>query len=324
MWLVKPCRKSLKGTAMLSWKFKIFKILFYLQHFLSHRFYKKSASKGDAAILRYYREKAEKNIQPKNSHYKTINNTSFKGLYIENKKCKSNKVILYFHGGGYVFGSAKSELAIAHYLSKYSGANIYSLDYRLAPEHPFPHAIDDALNAYLFLFDQGYSAKNIVVAGLSAGGGLAVATLLKLRDSGVQLLPSCAICFSPWFDLKYRTELFKHSKYEKDFLINSIDYEFRKKWPTMYLSEISPLNPLASPYHGDLKGLPPMFIQMSKEEILYTGTMRFVDKAALANVSIQLDVWDDMPHGWQALAAFLPEAQYAIQNAGEYIKNIMN
>ena len=226
-----------------------------------------------------------------------------------------DKVILYVHGGGYVMGSAGSHRDMTSRLSKASGARVLSLNYRLAPEHPFPAPVDDTVAAYKWLLAQGISPSNIAVAGDSAGGGLAFGALLAIRDAG-EPLPAAGIGISPWVDMEGTGE----SMTTRAAVDPVVQKEGLLGMAKLYLGDADPKNPLAAPLHGNLAGLPPLFIQVGDSETLLDDSNRITERARKAGVDVTLKVWDEMPHVWHLFAPILPEGQQAIDEIGAFFK----
>jgi acetyl esterase/lipase len=225
-------------------------------------------------------------------------------------------VILYLHGGGYVGGSISTHRDLAARISRVSKARVLIIDYRLAPEHPFPAALEDAVAAYRWLVStNGISPDNLIIAGDSAGGGLTVASLVKLRDEGIAL-PAAAICLSPWTDLGCTGESMK-TKAKSDPFITPRDGEFMAN---LYLKGADPCNPLASPLYADLQGLPPILILVGTSEILLDDSVRLANRAKATGVDVKLDIWKDMIHVFPAFAAVAPEGRQAIERIGEFIQ----
>lgn len=225
------------------------------------------------------------------------------------------KVVLYVHGGGYVMGSAGSHRDVTGRLSKAAGARVLSLNYRLAPEHPFPAPVDDAVAAYRWLLAQGISPGNIAVAGDSAGGGLAIATLLALRDAG-EPLPAAGIGISPWVDMEGTGE----SMTTRAAVDPVVQKEGLLGMAKLYLGDADPKNPLAAPLHADLAGLPPLLLQVGDAETLLDDSTRLAEKASAAGVDVTLKVWDEMPHVWHLFAPILPEGRQAIDEIGSFFQ----
>ena len=225
------------------------------------------------------------------------------------------KVVLYVHGGGYVMGSAGSHRDVTGRLSKAAGARVLSLNYRLAPEHPFPAPVDDAVAAYRWLLAQGISPGNIAVAGDSAGGGLAIATLLALRDAG-EPLPAAGIGISSWVDMEGTGE----SMTTRAAVDPVVQKEGLLGMAKLYLGDADPKNPLAAPLHADLAGLPPLLLQVGDAETLLDDSTRLAERARAAGVDVTLKVWDEMPHVWHLFAPILPEGRQAIDEIGSFFQ----
>ena len=189
------------------------------------------------------------------------------------------------------------------------------LGYRLAPEHPFPAALEDSVRAYEWLINsEGYNPKKLIIAGDSAGGGLTIATLVKLRDQGVSL-PAAAVCLSPWTDLAATGESIKTKLHEDPFISpDELIFDAR-----LYLGKTDPKNPYASPLYANFKGLPPLCIQVGSAEIILDDSTRLAKRAKEAGVEEQLDIWEDMIHVFQAFAVLAPESIEGINKIGEFI-----
>ncbi|MHA2009457.1 MAG: alpha/beta hydrolase [Promethearchaeota archaeon] len=236
--------------------------------------------------------------------------------FISTPGAAEESVVLYLHGGGYVLGSIKSHKEFGSRISRASNSRVLLLDYRRAPESPYPAALEDAVAAYKWLIEnEGINPKNIIIGGESAGGGLTIATLLKLRDTGITL-PAAAIVLSPFADLDITGETIR-SKAKEDPLVNASDLFFDS---SLYVGEDDPKNPYISPVYADLKGLPPMIIQVGSSEILLSDSIRIAEKAKTAGVDVILDIWEDMIHMFQLFASFAPEGQEAIEKLGKFIQ----
>jgi len=228
---------------------------------------------------------------------------------------EAGRVVLYLHGGGYFFGSPRTHRPLTTRLARLSASRVLALRYRLAPEHPFPSAVEDAVLAYNTLLNQGVSPKRIVVAGDSAGGGLALATLVKLKERQVPL-PSGALCFSPWTDLAVTGKSVKLNA-ESCAMFSE---EALRRAARQYLGDFSPFHPLASPLYANLEGLPPLLVHVSDTELLADDSMRLVDFARQAGVNAHLEIYHDQPHVWQ-LFPLLPEATDSLQKAAQAVKD---
>ena len=224
------------------------------------------------------------------------------------------RVILYLHGGGYVIGSVRTHRVLLAHLARAAKARVLALDYRLAPETPFPGPIDDTVNAYQWLLSEGIEPTNMAIAGDSAGGGLVVAALVALKSVG-EPLPAAGVCISPWSDME-STGGSMMTNSESD---PSVSKERLLKLAGIYLNGKNPQAPLASPIHADLTGLPPLLLQVGSIEVLLDDSTMLKEQAHKAGVSVQMEVWDDMPHVWHHYAPILPEARKAISKIGEFL-----
>jgi monoterpene epsilon-lactone hydrolase len=227
----------------------------------------------------------------------------------------ADRVIVYLHGGGYVVGSVRTHRLLVADLSRATGARVLSVDYRLAPEHPFPAAVEDAVTACRFVRRGGVAPARMAVAGDSAGGGLTVATLLALRDAR-EPLPAAAVCLSPWLDLSLSGE----SMRTKETVDPMIHLDGARLMAERYLGGADARSPLASPLFAELAGLPPLLIQVGTAETLLDDSTRFAARARAAGVAVELEEWEDMFHVWHAFAFVLPEAREAIARIGAFLR----
>ena len=224
--------------------------------------------------------------------------------------------ILYLHGGGYCIGSINTHRVLVAHLAIACGVRALAVDYRLAPEHPFPAAVDDATAAYRWLLARDVAPERIVVAGDSAGGGLTVATLVALRDARLPR-PAAGVCLSPWVDLEGIGE----SMTRCAALDPMVQRDGLLRMARAYLGAADPRSPLAAPLYADLRGLPPLLIQVGTAETLLDDSVRLADRARAAGVDVTLEPWDDMIHVWQAFVGLLPEAGQAITRIGEFVRS---
>ncbi len=224
-------------------------------------------------------------------------------------------VFVYLHGGAYVLGSPTTHRALAARISRATGLSAFVPDYRLAPEYPFPAAVDDAVAAYRWLVTNGTSPDRIVVGGDSAGGGLTAAMLLALRDAG-DPLPCAAVMISPWTDLAATGESLK-TRQDADPMIYSHKISESAQ---MYLGDADATTPLASPLYGDLAGLPPSLIHVGTAEVLLDDSTRLAARLEAAGVEVSLDVYEDMFHVWHYFAGLLPESDEAIDAIGRFVR----
>jgi epsilon-lactone hydrolase len=225
-----------------------------------------------------------------------------------------HRVLLYLHGGGYVIGSINSHRAMIARIARASRARAIAIDYRLAPEHPFPAAVEDATRAYRWLLAQGNAARDMVIAGDSAGGGLTLAVLATLRTAG-DPMPAAAVTISPWTDLEGTGDSMR-SNAGRD---QTVAVEDLGEMARMYLGTSDPKNPLASPLYADFRGFPPLLIQVGAAEGLLDDSTRVAKRAKAAGVEVQLEIWEDMVHVWQIYAKLLPAGQEAIDKIGKFI-----
>lgn len=237
------------------------------------------------------------------------------GIEVTVQGVDAETVILYFHGGVYVIGSAAASVPLVGDLARRAAAKVITLDYRLAPEHPYPAAVDDARAAYEGLLAQGVAPVQIVLAGESAGGGLAVATLLALRERGVPL-PSCGYLMSPYVDLTLSGDTLVEKRAVDPLLTPEA---LRARIPD-YLGGANASDPFISPIFADLTELPPLLIQVGTHEILLSDALRLGERAAISDVAVTLDATPGVPHVFQAYASVLDEAGAALDRGADFIK----
>lgn len=229
----------------------------------------------------------------------------------------AGQAVLYFHGGAFVMGSVITHRPMLSRLALACQCRVLSLDYRLAPEYPFPAGLDDCVTAYHWLLAQGIEPGQIVVSGDSAGGNLALALLLKLRDTGAPL-PAAAVCLSPVTDLE-GTRLSRRTKAKVDPILGK--GMSNTGLPASYTGEYDVQHPYISPLFADLHGLPPVLIHVGTDEILYDDAIEFVERARQAGVDAQVVIWPRMWHVFQILAPTLPEARQSLAQMGQFIKD---
>jgi acetyl esterase/lipase len=228
---------------------------------------------------------------------------------------EAEHVILYFHGGAYAVGTAASSVGLASDLGRRARARLVSVDYRLAPEHPYPAALEDAVAVYRGLIASGRSPSAIAIAGESAGAGLVAATLVTLMRAGLPL-PSAALMMSPWVDLTLSGD----SMSEKCELDPALTPEGLKRRVGDYVGAGDPADGLLSPIFADLTGLPPLLVQVGSHEILLDDATRLAARAAAADVAVTLQVTPEVPHVFQAFASMLDEAGAALTEAGAFLR----
>ena len=229
--------------------------------------------------------------------------------------CDKQKAILYVHGGGYAIGSITSHRGLAARLADECGCAALLFNYRLAPENPYPAALHDVAAVYEWLIANDYLPENIIFAGDSAGGGLALATLLYLKDKK-KAMPRCAVLLSPWADLTGT----QASHHENIMLDPLIDPNSALLWSKLYANGMPLNSPYISPIFGDFSGLPPLIIHVGTEEMLLDDSKRVFEAAQKANVDVEFEIWDGMVHVFHQFWHILPEAKTAFQKIGNFVK----
>jgi monoterpene epsilon-lactone hydrolase len=226
--------------------------------------------------------------------------------------------VLYVHGGGYVIGSLDSHRHLVAELGRASNAVALALDYRLAPEHPFPAPVDDALAGYRFLLAQGFKPGRIAIAGDSAGGGLVVAAMVAIREAGLPQ-PSCGWCLSPWIDM----EAIGESMQSKAAIDPMVQKAGILDMAGLYLGGADPRSPLAAPLYADLAGIAPLLIQVGAAETLLDDAIRLAQRAGAADVYVDLQIWPEMVHVWPLFHPELQAGKRAIDAAGNFIHALL-
>jgi len=229
------------------------------------------------------------------------------------KASAKKRIILYFHGGGYHWGSPQTHRQLIYHLCEFAEATCYAPDYRLAPENPFPAALNDAVDSYLALLAKGFSANQIIVGGDSAGGGLTLALLLRVKELK-HPMPIAAFCLSPWCDLTESTR----SRRTKSPVDPMLTADMARRWAFGYASSEEFLNPLVSPLFGNFSGLPPILVHVGSEEILLDDAVRLKDKD---EADITVKVWPEMIHVFHFFADVLPTGMQALKEIGDFIKS---
>jgi acetyl esterase/lipase len=254
---------------------------------------------------------------PKNMEISRINIAGVKCEWISPADYKGNKIIIYFHGGGYVLGSVNTARGFAIQLARYCEEKVLTVDYRLAPENPFPAALEDAMLVYHGLLEQDVSPNDIILMGDSAGGGLSLAAVLSLKDIN-EPLPGAVICLSPWTDLAATGESNKlNAKLDPIFgggggVINPRDYAGSEELT----------NPLISPLYGDYDNFPPILIHVGTDEVILDDSIRLAEKAIEAGVHVSIKVWKGMWHVFTTQGNGLPEARQSLKEIAAFIKEI--
>ena len=235
--------------------------------------------------------------------------------WIVPKTYSSSAVLLYLHGGGFVFETLRVHEVLVGRIALAAGVKALIPNYRVAPEYPFPAAVDDVLQAYRFLLKEGYTSEQIILGGDSAGGGLVFSTLIALRDAG-EPQPAAAFTLSPWVDLEASGESMK-AMAEAD---PCLDQASLLQMAAIYLDGADSKAPLASPLYADLSGLPPLYIQVGTAEILLDDSRRIAERARLAGVQVKLECFEDLIHVFQGLAPTVPEATFAIERLARFVQ----
>ncbi|MBI0577154.1 alpha/beta hydrolase [Neobacillus cucumis] len=252
---------------------------------------------------------------PKNCMVEKVYIEGIEAEWLTNKLVSEDKVLLYFHGGAYTYGSTDSHRALAGKIGKAAGVRVLLPEYRLAPENPYPAAIEDAVKIYKWLLEQGFESSNIFVAGDSAGGGLSLVLALVLKEEGIGC-PASIICLSPWVDLTSSGGSYT-KKVREDPLFTP---DGIKKAARVYAGNEPLTSPFISPVYADLTGLPPLFIQVGSEELLLSDAEMLAAQARRYQVRVNFKVWQGMWHVWQLTGDLLPEAKQAIAEIGDFVK----
>ncbi|GAB4546559.1 MAG: alpha/beta hydrolase [Anaerolineales bacterium] len=234
--------------------------------------------------------------------------------WIKPDGAQSEKVIVHLHGGGYVLGGIESSLAMCILMAQTLKRKVLLPEYRLAPEHPFPAAVEDAAQVYLWLLAQGYPSRNIVISGDSAGGGLSLAAAMSLREAGAPL-PAAVVCMSPWTDLTFSGK----SHVTKARVEPVLREDVLRMWAAAYCGEENFSHPLISPLYGDFRGFPPLLIQVGGDEILLDDSIALAEKARADGADVTLKIWAGMWHVWQALGEALPESKRAFEEMAAFL-----
>ena len=262
-----------------------------------------------------YAELAEGNRLPDGLGYDRIVAGGVDSAWVKGPHTSDSDVLLYLHGGCYGMGSVETHRELMARVAIAASMRVIGINYRLAPANPFPAAVEDAAAAYRWLLEKDIEARRIVIAGDSAGAGLALAVTLKMRDEGAAL-PAAIACISPWMDLALTGESME-SKAAEDPIVSRA---MLSGWAKLYLRNHDPRTPLASPLYADLRGLPPLLIQVGSAEVLLDDATRLAEKASAAGVEVRLEVWPEMIHVWHSFAAVLTEGREAIAGIGKFLR----
>jgi len=244
-----------------------------------------------------------------------VNAGGVKAEWVTARGADAGRAVLYLHGGGYVIGSINTHRDLAARISRAAKARVLLIDYRLAPEHPFPAAVEDSVASYRWMLAQGLKSSRIAVAGDSAGGGLTIATLVAIRDAKLAI-PGAGACLSPWVDLEGVGDSMK-SKASVDPMVQK---DGLLEMAKHYLAGQNARSPLAAPLYADLAGLPPLLIQVGTAETLLDDSTRIAERARKAGMKVTLEPWENMIHVFQVFAPMLDEGQQAIEKIGEFVR----
>ena len=255
---------------------------------------------------------------PRGTKTRQFNIGDLPAVSIMVREARPDADVLFLHGGAYVVGSFRNYGHFTWRLGKAARARVLAIDYRLAPEHPYPAALQDALTAYRWLLGQGADPKRMLFAGDSAGGGLTLALLLKLRDEG-QPLPAGTVTMSPWTDLAM-TGASLHTNADRDPMLVASEVP---RLAAIYLDGADPRDPYASPLYGDPRGLPPTLIQAGGDEILRDDAVRMAEKMKAAGCDVELQISPCMPHVFQLLVTVMPEAQAAVAEVARFARRVL-
>ena len=279
----------------------------------------------------FLEESAKKCKIDKNIAFERFNIGNIPAAWLVPQDAASGKVLFYLHGGGFIAGSINSHRDLVSRIAKAARQKVLMIDYRLAPENPFPAGLNDAFEVYKWLLEHQYSHKNIALAGDSAGGNLVLSLLLKLKAYGIRM-PSAAVLISPWLHLECRHghDTYKENAGKDPMLSKKALYYTallyagsQQEHQGNRSDELKPLplrHPLISPLNGDMSGLPPMFIQAGSHEILMGDAVALARKAEQAGVTVNLDIWDGMFHVWHYFARYLKEGREAIEIIGAWLE----
>lgn len=268
---------------------------------------------GDLMSMRKMMGRMPVYPKPDDITWEKVDAAGTPAIWVSPDNAEPDRVVVYLHGGGYSTGTVEEYLALASHLARATRARVLAVDYRLAPEHPFPAAIEDALAAYGFVRSSGHHPEQIALAGDSSGGGLVLGTLLELRERG-DAMPRTAICLCPWTDLTLSGASLQANA-DHDPMVRPSTLTLMAQ---AYLGERDRRTPTASPLFADLTGLPPLLVQTGSSELLADDATRLAERAEAAGVDVTLQAWEDTFHVWHSYADHLPEAQDALGQIGSH------
>lgn len=310
--IVRPSRKA-RWLGMFSWQYRLISVYFNIQRMLAR-------TRGPVDLEKERAELEElgktfKPLVPISCAKETADGVPVEWVFPSGSS--DSKTVFFLHGGSYISGSIDSHRAFAGNIASAAGARALNVGYRLAPEHPFPAALEDAAAAYRWLLNRHASPEEVVFAGDSSGGSLVLALAVFLRDRG-EPLPAGMVSLSPMTDLAMKGETWTTNA-RSDILIHP---HKESQFARMYLGNADPLSPYASPHYADLQGLPPLFIQVGTVEVLLSDSTRLAEKARAAGVEVTIEEWVGMQHDWHFGASFIPESRDAIARIGEFVKTV--
>lgn len=269
---------------------------------------------GDLESMRRMVSRAPAYPQPDDITWEAVDAGGTPAEWVTPEVCEPGRAVVYLHGGGYATGSAEAFRSLSSHLARATRSPVLAVDYRLAPEHPYPAALDDAVAAYGFVRDAGFAPEQVALVGDSSGGGLMLGTLLALRDRG-EPLPGAAVCLSPWTDMTLSGGSIEANA-EADLMVSVSTLELMAD---AYLGDLDRTTPYASPLFAELAGLPPLLVQVGADEILLDDARRFAETATAAGAHVTVEVWDDVIHVWHSFADLIPEARDAFARIGTFI-----
>jgi epsilon-lactone hydrolase len=263
-------------------------------------------------------ERAQAFPLPADVTVQPVNANGVKAEWTSTPGADPSRVILYLHGGGYVICSLVSHRHLVAEVGRAAGTRTLAIDYRLAPEHPFPAPVEDTVASYKFLLENGIKPNRIALAGDSAGGGLVVGAMLAIREAGLPL-PGCGWCISPWVDMEALGRSFI-DRAESDPTVQKETIQMMAQW---YLGGADPRHPHVAPIHGDLRGLPPLLIQVGAVETLLDDSIALARKAGIADVPVDMQIWPEMIHIWHIFFPMLSAGRRAIAAGGSFVRNAL-
>ncbi|SEW51522.1 alpha/beta hydrolase [Chitinophaga arvensicola] len=246
--------------------------------------------------------------------YETVSIGNLQGEWTTSPQARDTHVLYYIHGGAFLIGSPATHRGEISELGRAGRMKTFAPDYRLAPEHPFPQPLEDIFDGYLWLLDQGYDPKNIIISGDSAGGNATINLLLFARDRGVPM-PAGGVVISPWIDLAQTGETYQ-TREGRDPIVS---LKAIKAQAAAYLGGADPRLPVASPVYADVHGMPPVYVVVGEAEGMLSEALVFTRNAAMAGVHVRLEVWPQMIHNFPLWHSLLPEGKDAIRKAGEFM-----